>query len=143
MDKDVSNSLKALHENSKVLAEKRFAYHQYLLVPASTLFGILISLHSNDLGTLYTRLFFSLSIAALVCGILSNAMALYSHIDAVNRTRKVATQESLDAYRENRAMNPVSVPSRKLFVVCEKATYICYALGVVLLSLYTIFMTWS
>jgi hypothetical protein len=143
MSYNLSEAIKDLHENSKLLAEKRFACQQYLLLPASTLLGILTSLHKNDLGTLCARLFFALAIALLACGILTNAIALYSHIDAVSRLRKAGDQDVSDALREHREVNYVSAPGRKIFAVCETAAYAAYVLSLVFLSLYTIFMTWA
>jgi hypothetical protein len=143
MSQNLSEAIKGLHENSRLSVEKRFAYQQYLLIPASTLLGILISLHGSNLNTLYTRLFFSLAIVALVCGILTNALSLYGHVDAVNRAQKAGIQEVSSALREHREVNYVSAPERRVFVACERIAYTSYALSLVFLSLYTVFMVWT
>ncbi|MDH6310559.1 hypothetical protein M2451_003351 [Dysgonomonas sp. PFB1-18] len=138
MDNNISNSFKTLGEQTNLLAEKRASWHHQLLVASSALFGILISLHNGNSLLLFVRLVFALSVVLLALGIFLIGISLYSHIDAVSRARKAATEEAILAAREHRAMKPVAVPVRKIFSFCEKASYICFGLSVLLLAAYSV-----
>ena len=140
MDSNIKNSIKTLGEQSNLLAEKRASWHYQLLVASSALFGVLISLHSGGSSSLFVRLTFALSVVLLSLGILLTGINLYSHIDAVSRARKAATKEAVTALHEGRAMNAVSVPERKIFAFCEKASYICFGISVLLLASYSVFI---
>ncbi|SDC53804.1 hypothetical protein [Williamwhitmania taraxaci] len=137
MNKESYNILKPLSDLTNLLAEKRSAWSQHILLLASTLFGILIYLQGKSSGTLPTRLCFALAVVALGFGILLTAIALYSHIDAISRTRKDYTEEAISALHEHREMNSVSASVRRLFVFCEWLGYICFFATVLLLSAYS------
>ena len=137
-EKNIHDSIKLLGNLTNQYAEKRASWSQHILLLSSTLFGILISLHDTHSDKLYIRLVFALAVAFLGIGILLTALAVYSHIDAVKRARKVAVEESQDALRKHRAMNTVTVPERKIFLFCESAGYVCLVLSVLLLSLYAV-----
>ncbi len=137
MENNISNSFRILGELTNLLAEKRAAWHQQLLVASSALFGVLIALQKESSSYLYTRLTFALALVLLALGILLTAISLYSHVDAISRSRKAATKEAVDALHGDRAMKPVAVRERKLFSFCEKASYICFGLSVLLLAAYS------
>lgn len=140
MDKNVSNSFKTLGELTNLLAEKRSSWHHQILVASSALFGILVALQRDSSTLLYVRLTFAASLVLLALGILLIGITLYSHVDAVSRARKEYTQEAVSALREDRGTKPVAVPVRKLFLICEKLSYICFGLSVLLLASYSIFI---
>ncbi len=143
MDENVNNSIKTLGKLTNELAEKQYAWFRHILLVSATLFGILISLHGKNSDMLHIRLCFALAIVVLALGILQISIAMYSHIDALRRSRKVYTKETIDALHEHRASQPVSVPVRKIFVFCEKSGYICFALSVVLLAVYALLLALS
>jgi lysylphosphatidylglycerol synthetase-like protein (DUF2156 family) len=139
MDKKEFNAvMRTLQEQSNLLSEKRSAWRHQLLVAASALFGILISLQSTGTQSQCTRLAFALAIVLLALGILSTAIALYEQIDAIDRSRKAYSAESQAAFREGREMKPVAVRARKLFSFCAGASYICFGLSVLLLAVYAV-----
>jgi len=130
----------SLNESYKVLKELMDEHNKQkrdwlrnVLLLASTLFGVLISLHDKTLNTPNSPLYFALAIALLGCGILLSGTALYSHIDVLQRARKIYAEEAARAYRENRNAEPVSIYERKTFRFCEALSYICYAGCVILL----------
>lgn len=137
MDKEYHDILKQLTDLTNLLAEKRSAWSQHILLLASTLFGILISLQGKSSGMPLTRLCFALAVVALGLGILLTAIALYSHIDAISRARKGYIEEATNALRYGREMKPVSSSVRRLFVFCEWSGYICFFATVLLLSAYS------
>ncbi len=119
----------------------RRSWFQHILLLASTLFGILISLHGNASPNLYARWCFALAIALLGLGILTMSIALYAHIDTLKRIRVLYAEEAQNASREGRATGYVSVNERKVFGICEKTGYICFGFCVILLSLYAVLVT--
>ncbi len=138
MDSNVSSSFRTLGKLTNLLAEKRAAWHQQLLVASAALFGVLIALQKESSSYLYIRLTFALALVLLAIGILLTALVLYSHVDAVSRSRKAATEEAVNALHEARAMKPVAVRERKGFLICEKISYICFGISVLLLASYSI-----
>jgi hypothetical protein len=140
MDEKAFKNAKTFVDLTNQLAEKKYAWSQHILLLSSTLFGILIALHNESSNTLGIRLCFSLAVALLGFGVLLTAIALYSHINALGRSRKVFLQESSDALNKRRDVKPVGVPALKIFVVCEIVGYICFFLCVALLSLYSILL---
>jgi len=136
-DENLENSKRRIAEASNQLAEKQHVWFQHILLVSSSLFGILIALHNNNSYTLYIRLCFAIAVALLALGILLTAILQYSHLEAVHRARKALVQESQIAFREHRAATDVYVPERKIFVICEKASYVCFVLSVLLLAVYT------
>lgn len=138
MEKNVSNSFKTLGEMTNLLAEKRSAWHHQVLVASSALFGILIALQRDNSSLLCIRLIWAVALVSLALGVLLIGIALYSHIDAVSRAREACTEESVRALHEHREMMPVSVPERKLFSFCERVSYICFGVSILLLASYSI-----
>lgn len=138
MEDNVKNSFRVLGELTNLLAEKKSSWHQQLLIASTTLFGVLIALQQGNASLLAARLTFALAVAFLAIGILLIAISLYSHVDAISRARKLATDESIKALREERAMNPIAAKEKKKFQICEKLAYICYALSMILLTIYVV-----
>lgn len=132
----MDNSFKILKDLMERHSDLRNAWLRHILLLASTLFGVLISLHSTDLDSQWQHLFFVMAIGLLAVGILLIAAALYSSIDVLQRTRKVYAREAVNALRENRSPENVAVYDRKIFVLCEKAGYIVFAASLVLLVVY-------
>ena len=79
-----------------------------------------------------------LAIALLALGILLNAIALYENINTLSRFRKAYSQEVSTAYREHRAIEPVSVGAKTIFVIAATIANISLVLSVLLLASYII-----
>jgi len=138
MDENLKKSMKTIVGISNQLGEKLHSWFQYILLPASSLFGILIALHGRSSDILHIRLFFALAIVALALGILLIAIATYSHIEALRRLRKNYEQEAITALREHRGVGHVGASERKIFLFCEKAGYAFLILSVLLLAVYVL-----
>lgn len=113
---------------------------QHVLLLASTLFGILISLHSNISYNLYARWNFALAIVLLALGILTTSIALYAHVDTLKRIRILYAKEAQNAIREGRATGYVNVNERKVFGICESIGYLCLIACVLLLASYSVLL---
>jgi uncharacterized membrane protein YcjF (UPF0283 family) len=116
------------------------SWSQHILLMSSSLFGIIIALHSNSPDMLCIRWVFALAVALLALGILTTATSLYRHSSNLKRLRKDYSLEASAALREHRGERPVFVATRKIFVVCEWLGYICLVLSVLLLALYAVLL---
>jgi hypothetical protein len=118
--------------------EKHEAWIRHVLLLASSLFGILISLHNKTGSYSHSEICFRLAICGLSLGILTYTISLYAQIEALKRLRDNYGSEALNALREGREGEPVSAPKGKLFVFCEITGSISLALAVVFLALYAV-----
>jgi len=73
--------LKEIYENKN---KKHFEWVKNIVLVASTLLGVLISLHSKKSESLVIHLFFSCTISLLCIGILTSLIYLYAEIDVYN-----------------------------------------------------------
>ena len=104
------------------LSEKRISNHQtffkQMLLLASTLFGVLISLYKS--GQYSPNILFLVAISLLALGILCGAVALYTHVwqsQDLFVKYKAALLEQLEKKTEN--ANSVSSEQPKIFLICE------------------------
>lgn len=138
MNEDVLKSLKTVGNATNQLSEKRHALLQHILLVSATLFGILISLHNSSSHPPLTRYCFAVSICLLGLGIFLTGVALYGHIDTVDRARKAFVDESKIAFLEHRSPEPVGVPPGKQFVFAEKLSYVMLSFSVIFLCAYSV-----
>jgi len=143
MNEDVKNSVKTIVELTNLLAEKRHAFLQHILLVSTTLFGVLIALQQKSSEWLAARLCFALALVLLGFGILLTSIALYGHIAAVSRSRDLYLAQSKNALREPRATLPVSTPSKKIFVRSETTAYVFFCFSLILLSCYAVIIAVS
>jgi hypothetical protein len=125
------------------IAEKRFAFFRHLLLIATTLFGILISLSSKSYTQPYIRVSFAVSILLLSIGILALALSSYSEIEYRIRGRESYRKEALSAAREGREPVWVDEQPIKFYVRSEKVAYIFLSLSILSLAIYTVLIALS
>ena len=138
MEDPYYNVKKTLIELAQLLAEKRAQWFQHILLVGTTLLGILVSLHTNSSSNLYVRLCFALSIVQLALGLLLSGMLLYSFQEAIARTRQDYLEKAKLAVRENKQPDGASAPPKKIYIIAEKAAYICLASSFLFLTLYVV-----
>lgn len=125
-------------ELANTLLEKNTSWLRYLVTTISVVFGILVSLGSNNNSiSIQTRFCFAVSVVLLALSILLLGACLYSEIYYLRKGRALHAEETRKAYREARQQKPVSVPTKKIFVVCETTGYICFGLALLALSVYS------
>ena len=139
----MNESLKELAQIVNELSDKKAVFYRHILLISTTLFGILISLHSKGSYILYVRLFFALAIVSLALGILSVAIVLYGQIEDYRSLKDNYVKEALSAEREFRQMGPVLPDDRKIFLFFEKAAYKCFGVCLLLLSCYSVLLAFA
>jgi hypothetical protein len=114
-------------------------WFRHVILVTSTLFGILISLHSNTPDSLYARLCFSLANILLALAIAGLLSVLYNLSAGTARNLRAAYQREVEnARRECRETRPVGVHISKGVFFVEKASYICIAAALLLLAFYSL-----
>lgn len=138
-------TLDQLMEHQDKRDEVRFGFYKQVLLMASGLFGILISLHktvATDSSNDNTRIAFALSIALIALGILLLSIALYAQV-AVHTAVHLQLRDELLKQLKDEAYNPKFVNSNpsKIYHICEKISYISFALSIIGLTIYTVIIT--
>lgn len=115
-------NLKDLSNVSKLRNEKREEWLKQVVLGATTLVGVLISLHKEKSPTEATHVLFCLTIGLLALGILSGAMVLFAPVNAYHRyltARWKVLKKDLDA---SGGLYNVANPLR----IFDLARIICY-----------------
>lgn len=141
MPNDYLASFKQVFEQTNQLTEKRASWIGRILFLSATLFGILISLHSDIQANLYTRLCFAVACVLLALGTLLLSIASYTHIAVQTLARNKYAEEVQNAIRENRAVNDVRADKIKFFSKCEKCAFVCLLTSMLLLAAYSLLLT--
>lgn len=115
----------------------RLSFLRHLLLVASSIAGLLLSLQCKSFECQYTGLVFLLSVALLLLGILSCAIALYTHSMVVEKARLLHLAEVRAARRANREVKTVFAGKSKAALICEKTCYVCFFLALLGLFAYS------
>lgn len=135
----MSNPVKKIEELIDDRDKKHIDFTKYLILLASSLFGILIALNKPYVGSFYTNLSFAVALLLLALGILCGGISLYAHVYA-SRTLFEKYREAVIEQLRERSENtkPVFVNPPKIFPICEIMCYVSLFLSVVVLCLYVI-----
>jgi hypothetical protein len=120
---------------------ERTSFFRHVLLVSSSIFGILVSLHSSNSSILCIRLVFLFSMVLLALGILLAGLSLYDHAMIYERARRAHYAEVDSAIKEGRDVSGIRIPEKKRTRVCEKASLSLLVFGVVTLTAYTILET--
>lgn len=135
-------SLNKLEELSKIRDTKQAEWLRVILLMASSLLGILISLHKPDITDKCVRHIFGFSISFLGLGILSGGITLYGVVFlAKHQFRKMSELLQSQENGEFGQMIMIYKPSfslpYKIFSICEKICYVCFGLSIIFLIIYS------
>jgi hypothetical protein len=121
-------------------AQDKRLFFQHVLLVSSSIFGILISLHSNSSAPLRIRLVFLLAEVFLALGILTCAVVFHDASYIKGRLRREHYKSVGNAIKEGRCPNGeiIVVNYRKRTIVCEKISLVSFVLSIVLLCTYAI-----
>jgi len=122
-------------------SEKQDTFSYNVLLVASSIFGILISLHDNKTECLYTRVAFLIAIVLLALGILSLVVMLYDRSMLVEHMRQKYLKEVANALREEKKVKPVFAKEGKRLIFCRKISYTTLLLSLFMLIIYTTLST--
>jgi len=115
----------------------------HLLLVASSLLGILVSLHGNNDASILLRWVFATISVLLSLSILTAAISLYAELHYVQRAKERYVSSSIEAVRDGRAAEPVFVKPLKIFSICQTAAYVCFAASIVALAWYAVLLSFS
>ena len=138
MEKNIDTYAKTLKELNLQISHLKQEWFRHLILVASGLLGILISLHTNSSMYIVHRVCFLTLLSLLALGILTGGLSIYSQIYYLKKGKKLYVEEQVAAKKENREPQIVLVPHLKIFLIAEPTTYVCFVLAILLLILYAI-----
>lgn len=136
--KDPDSTLEQVARLSREATDKESEFLRYILLAASGMLGILISLHSASPECLYSRWAFLLSVLSLALAILLGSLVLYDLSKLARRAQEMLSEEYAAAIREHRPQKPIFLTHARYYAFCEIATYILLLLSLVLLCAYAV-----
>jgi len=140
MDDYMKNYAKQLKELNYDIQRLQIELLRHLLLVAASLLAILVSLYSNSgEGNLQRWVFAVLSVVLALC-ILTAAVGLYAQLHYIKQAKELYVSSSIKAAREGVEAEPVFVPHRKVFSICQTASYVCFVLAVLLMALYAVLL---
>lgn len=108
-----------LEELTNQSSQRILSFWQHILLVASSIDGILISLHVGSSEYQCIRWAFLLSIGLLTLGVLTTSIVLYDHTMLLEQCRQKYAQEVCIAIQEDRKLNGVGVNKRKRTIIFE------------------------
>lgn len=139
----ISTSLRTHLEQLVKIADKRdevhFSFIKQILLMASGLLGILVSLHKVNATDQFTRVAFSLALGLLALGILLLTVALSAQV-TTHKKIFMKWKEEILSHVKDEGYEPKMVftePS-KIYSGCEKLGYCSLAISIVFLTIYAI-----
>jgi hypothetical protein len=136
-------SLTTSFEQLIELADKRdevhFSFIKHILLMASGLLGILVSLHRAASPDFITHFSFALALLTLALGILFLTIALFAQV-AVHKQQflKWKSEVVKQLRDENYKPKPIVAEPSRFYAFCEKIGYFSFSISIVLLAIYGI-----
>jgi hypothetical protein len=120
---------------------KRDSFFRHVLLVSSSIFGIVVSLHTSSSSCLYIRLVFGFSMVLLALGILLAGIVVYDYSMIYERLRQDHHKEVGSAIKKRREVSPVLLRERKRTRICGRVSLFLLVAGVVMLTVYKIMQT--
>lgn len=125
------------------LSQKRYSkfyeWLRHILLTASGLIGILVSLHTNKSTTTCEHYSFVITIATLGLGILSGSVLLYSEIHKLDIARKLFVDQLQKILKgDNTGLPIATVETHIIFRISEVICYSSFSLSIISLITYAI-----
>lgn len=128
--------LEKLAEMRKEALSEQIALYQQLMIGASALLGVLISLYTGRPETPSVRWLFISAITSLTAALLAIGLVLFDRTMLKARLWKAFQMELAQAALEDRKAKTVSVPDRKRTIWLEKIFLVLLPASLVILLLY-------
>ena len=133
------NDLKGLTELSDRRYAKYFEWIKHLLLTATGLIGILVSLKSGKSASTYDHYAFVTTIILLGLGILSGSFLLYSEISNLDKARKLYADKLIELMKGIKdSISIGTVETSRVYKVAEILCYISFISSVLSLIIYAI-----
>jgi hypothetical protein len=135
----LKSSLEQLAEIAVKRDEVHFGFIKQILLMASALLGILVSLHKSNTVDYIVSFIFAIALSLLSLGLLLLAIALSAQV-AVQKDQflkwkaEVIKQLNDDNYRPKSIFGEPS----KIYAVCEKIGYISISFSIMFLTVYAV-----
>lgn len=117
-------------------AEKKLSFWHQMVLVASSVNGILISLHTGNLCNTYTRWAYLLSVTLLTLGVLISGVVLRDYSLHLDTVRKAYSDEVSTAIQEDRKIQNVLVDYKKRTLICEKIALALLIAALILMTAY-------
>ncbi len=114
------------------------SWWEQILLVASSIAAILVSLHTKSEFHLYTRLAFLIAVASLVLGVLLVSIVLFHYKQVHEKARQAFLQEIKNAIQEDREINGVGCALPKRLKVFETIAYVLLILSLVMMIVYIV-----
>lgn len=136
-------SLKSTLEQLADIASKRdeahFSFIKQILLMASGLIGILVSLHKATTTAAHIRISFALALGLLSLGILCLSIALFAQVAVHKAIFLKWKEEALSHIRDEKYQpKPFVVEPSKLYALVEKIGYGSLFLSIICLTIYAV-----
>jgi Na+/melibiose symporter-like transporter len=136
---DYKSQLKQMGELVDESSNKFYSWYKQILLMASGLISILVSLHSKTSNTHTEHIAYIMTIGGLALGILSGSILLFSEVHNVIRCKKEYSEQLSKMIREKSQTSIiVNVKTAKIFVFFEWLSYICFVISLCSLVYYSI-----
>jgi hypothetical protein len=119
--------------------EKREEWLKQVLLCATTLLGILISLHKEKSDNELEHYLFCSTIGIISLGILSGSITLFSNVNALHRFVRKRTKELLSDEKVQYSNTHIAKPY-KVFDLARNICYISFFLSIPILVWYAILL---
>lgn len=117
----------------------RFGFIKQILLMASGLLGILVSLHKTSATDNFTRISFALSLGFLALGILLLSVGMFENVVVSRKKVMEWRDEILKQLRdESYSVKPILGNPPKIYVICERVGYFSFVLSIISLTIYAI-----
>lgn len=131
------NPTKQLADLLNQATRQEESFYKHILLVSSSIFGILISLHTNSSPHLYIRVVFLCSVFSLALGILTSAIVLHSYVRLLKKTHQAYRNEFLKSHKEKRMMSPVFAKQSPIATICKKISLTSLSLSILFLVSYS------
>lgn len=132
MAADPHEVLRFLRENAEKRNEKHSAWLRQIVLGATGLAGVLLSLKSGKGDTSLQHSLYVSAVALLVLGIITGTMALYGGVDTLNK----AERELMGKLARKETITDTYIPSRKIWRKLEVCTFWLLGVSLILLVVY-------
>ncbi|MBL7893826.1 MAG: hypothetical protein JNK50_00940 [Bacteroidia bacterium] len=135
----LNESIKNFVDISNQATQKHYEWLRNILLTASGLIGILISLHNTKSNSALQHYFYSFSIGFIGLGILCCSIALYGEVHILNKLKNKLSGNLNEEIKTGVNPNSITGIKRdKKYDYCENICYYSFSFGIISLTIYAI-----
>ncbi|WP_298392455.1 hypothetical protein [Flavobacterium sp.] len=138
-DERVKKKVTELSKIQDELREKHFSWLKNVITLAVGLFGIIISLKSDNKLSEIKHLFFIMSIASLGLGIILGIAVLYSEVHVISETKKVVGKQIIQLLDDEKTEIITNINPNKIYKYLQITSILAFLIAIISLILYSSF----